>query len=131
MRVLRAAFRKSRVLAACKTLASKTGVRQFYNSTPDDWVLGNASGQSGQLLVVDLNTPRNLWDSCTWIRSNFNTDGEIELGPGGDIVTRVATTPDECVALVKEHCPGWDIANLREVGWAKTGCWCQNGRSLI
>lgn len=65
----------------------------------------------------------SLWNSCAWLRSNSNRgSGERQVG--------YASTPNECISMVQQHCPSATIANLNRNAidnHQRSPCWCQYG----
>jgi len=57
---------------------------------------------------------------CNWVVQNRNTNGEKNIGQ--------ASSPEECIKMVKERCPGFTIANLPKTG--SGSCWCQKGDDM-
>merc|ERR1712110_1055341 len=57
---------------------------------------------------------------CVWVRNNINTAGERSIG--------TASSRAECIAMVREQCPGATIANMPNTGVGS--CWCQFGTDM-
>ena len=68
--------------------------------------------------------PSPGWDTCVWIESNSNTAGEQDVGP--------ASSPWQCITMVREQYPDATIANV-EKNFDDSGalsCWAQYGSTL-
>ena len=60
---------------------------------------------------------------CQWVKNNYNTAGEQNIGNFDD--------PDECIVAVREECPDATIANFQGVPEGEMGsCWCQYGDNM-
>ena len=64
-----------------------------------------------------------------WTRNNYHTDDEVYAGG--------ATSKGNCIDMVKNSCPGANIANMAMFGSDDFSCWCQyhngtdaNGQTL-
>jgi len=58
--------------------------------------------------------------NCDWVIQNRNTNGEKNIGE--------ASSPEECITMVKAQCSGATIANLPKEGHGS--CWCQFGNNM-
>jgi len=61
--------------------------------------------------------PAPGWDTCDWIRSNGNAKGQHRVG--------YASSPWECIAMVREFYPDATIANIEDSGTGS--CYAQFG----
>jgi len=59
--------------------------------------------------------------NCSWIRNNGNVEGEDFVG--------FASSPDDCIQMVREYCPWANIANIHEDAFngSTSQCYCQWG----
>jgi len=57
---------------------------------------------------------------CNWVIQNRNTNGERRIGE--------ASSPEECITMVKAQCGGATIANMPKEGHGS--CWCQFGNNM-
>jgi uncharacterized small protein (DUF1192 family) len=76
---------------------------------------GNSEG--GEVQRRLLQATYDKWDTCEWVRSNSNTDGEQNIG--------YAKNPQQCIEMTRDKCPDASIANMPVSG--EGDCWCQYG----
>jgi len=74
----------------------------------------------GRVYQSDLELEEAVGTSCNWVVQNYNTNGEKNIGE--------ASSPEECIQMVKEQCPDFTIANLPKTG--SGSCWCQKGNDM-
>jgi hypothetical protein len=115
----------ARVLTTFRSQISGPSTRRY------DWVTFVFAHRN---LAHRLSVPCELCTgaSCNWVRNNWNTDGEIKLGP-------FSGTHSQCIEAVIQQCPNATIANYYDrrisadddYGYYDdddyASCWCQYG----